>query len=265
MTIRQIFLLFFLLYFSSLHAQAPGYLGKRMLLKADIGLIPTISGPTAANQGFGTLYGAGKTGLAFSTRFGGEVSYTISRKMSVGLGVNYFKTGGIMENVFTRSIARFASPNDFDIHYLFYNLSAVTADISIKSFKLNRGAIAPLGSYFAYHYSRSYVKGEMLDKRTEYAYKNSKSGAFTHNPAYTLQSIGLEWGYNTALSDRILLDFSSRLSVPFDLRAFGYAGESNSNDEYVTDNQNKFDNMVVQRMLNHSLIMVHLGIGVLLF
>jgi hypothetical protein len=266
MTFRITFLLLFSVCFSALQAQAPGYLGKRFLLKGDLGIVPAITGPTAANSGYGTLYGAGKTGLAFSTRFGVEASYAISRKLSVGIGGDYFKTGAILEGVFTPSVSAFAGRDNLDEHYLFYNLTGKTLDISLKSFKLHRGAIAPLGSYFAYHFSRSSIKGEVLDRRTVYALKNNKIGPLTQDPNYTLYSVGLEWGYNTLLNDRIILDFSSRINFPLGLaNAIETRGISSITEEYALQNQRDYNKMVVSRLFYHSLIMVHVGIGVLLF
>lgn len=268
MKFKQLIFLFLIFSLSHLHAQAPGYLGKRFMLKADLGLTPSLIGPTAANKGLSIVYGNAKTAFALSYRMGVEASYVVSRKTSIGFEANYFKTGAT-STAYTRSTAILSGPSNVDNHSLFYNLTSVTTDVSIKSFKLSKGSIAPLGTYFAYHLSRSFISGEILDRKTEYSRQTTTIRSIDINKNYAFSSFGLEWGVNTMLTDHVLFDFSSRFNFPLNIVKVFERAEINAPtfplSDYPAYNQKQFDNMSFRRIATHSLFLVHIGVGYLLF
>ncbi len=258
---------------NSLMAQVPGYLGKKLFVKVDFSATPTMINPSANNKGYAVfgenyLFGNGKTSLAFNTRFGMAGGYTISRKNAVTFGVDYLKTGATMTAA-TRSTSHFAHQYDYDNHYLFYNLIGVTADIGYQVYKPEKGAIAPMGNYVGYHFSTSFIKGEILDKRTVYQITTST----THpplgiNPQYFHFNLGIEWGNHTIIKDRILLDMALRFNLPIEIKAWGDAIEganasANNQDNYQAYNQSQFKRMALNRISYHSVVIVRFGVGIL--
>lgn len=263
------------LFLNSLIAQVPGYLGKKLFLSANFSATPTLNNPTASNKsmalydGTGALYGKGKTGWAFNTRLGVQGGYTISRKNAVTFGGDYLKTGATM-SAFTPSTSPLARDYDQDEHYLFYNLSGITADIGYQVYKSKKGALAPMGNYVGYHFSTSFIKGEILDKQTYYVVSSSK----THlplgiNPQYIHFNFGIEWGNHTIIQDRILLDMALRFNCPINVKAWGDVIEGNSSSagnnqtDYQDYNQKQFKYMALNRISYHSVVTMRVGIGIL--
>jgi hypothetical protein len=269
MKFKLIFFFFFSA-FSVLQAQIPGYLGKRFMLKADLAAIPALTNPTENNNGSANLYGSAKSSLAFNLRYGLEASYVTTRTKSVSLAVDYLKTGAIQRNAYTLSTSPLATYENFDRHYLFYNLTAITGDIGIKSFYKSKGSLAPLGNYFAFHLSISSVKGEILDKKTEYLFGATRHKALGINPEYIFSALGLEWGYNTVYKDRIIFDFSSRMNIPLSISNFlnQYGNDIptyNYQNNYLGYNQEQFELVALRRIGLHSLFNLRVGIGILIF
>jgi hypothetical protein len=77
----------------SLHAQVPGYMGKRFLLHAKGWSMRAVAGPTASNQG-NNFYGqeAG-SGPQLNFRYGLHAGFVTSRTAMVTLGAEQLKTG----------------------------------------------------------------------------------------------------------------------------------------------------------------------------
>jgi hypothetical protein len=275
MKIRLILSLYALIGASLLSAQVPGYLGKRFILKADFFTTPALYRPTAANRGAflsnnSNLYGSAQSSVAFNYRFGLEGSYVVSRTQSVSIAADYLKTGAILDRAFSKSLSPFASQSGFDSHYLFYNLTGITADIGYKSFKASKGSIAPMGKYLAYHLSATFVTGEILDKKTSYYSDVSRSHAkLGINPKFILPSFGVEWGNNNIFFDKLVFNYGFRFNMPLNLKRFIRILQGDDavsiNPDYALYNQEQFNDMVTDRLTRHSLFSLRMGVGLLLF
>jgi hypothetical protein len=205
---------FLLLQYNALFSQAPGYLGKRLFVSANASAIPTFAGPSAANRGLGTLYDGAENSLDITTRFGIEVGYAVSRKNAVTLTADYAKTG-MRTSMITPSLSQFVPSLDYkDYHYLFYNLNCYTFDLGYQSYNLAKGAIAPMGRYFAFHVFGTMAKGVIMDKRTDYynasVQQHAKLGI---DPTYITGGIGFEWGNNVIVSDHLFMNFGIRCNI----------------------------------------------------
>ena len=103
-----------------LHAQIPGYLGKRFFLNVENWSMPAFQNPTANNRGWGDTYGSTGGGFAFNTSWGVQLGYAVSRTRVLSLSADYMRTGMIL-NLYTPSQSFFAQGGEEDYHYLFYN------------------------------------------------------------------------------------------------------------------------------------------------
>jgi hypothetical protein len=247
-----------------LFSQAPGYLGKRLFVSANASAIPAFEGPTAGNGGLGSLYNSAEKSLDMTTRFGIEVGYALSRKNAVILTADYAKTG-MTTWMSTPSLSRGLPTLDYkDSHYLFYNLNCYTLDLGYQSYKLSKGAIAPMGRYFAFHVFGTMAKGVIMDKRTNYYDSSVRQHAkLGIDPTYITGGIGFEWGNNIIISDHFFMNLSLRSSL-----TAGLIESKSLNDEryygtYLEQNQKNFKIEAAERMFNHSLFMIRFGVGML--
>jgi hypothetical protein len=256
-----------ILQINNVAGQVPGYLGKRLFVNAHVSAMPALKLPTASNGGLGSNYGDVENRFDISTRFGGQIGFVTSRKNALTLSGEFFKTGLIL-NAVTPSLTPTAGTNDFDNHYLFYNLDGITFDLGYQIYKLSKGALAPMGRYFSYHLSYTILNGSVVDKKTEYYDDNMKTHAkLGFSPKYGTASIGLEWGLNSIIADRFLVNvaINSNLSL-------GALGEGNASyntspsdfgDDYIASNQTNFNRKVAERMLYHAMFSLKIGIGIL--
>lgn len=256
----------------SAYAQAPGYLGKRFTLQADVHGVPGLGGPTADNRG-SNHYGDDGGGFAFNWRAGGQVGYAISRNRQVVLGVDYLKTG-MLQDAYTPYFDPFNETYSYDEHYLFYNLTGLTVHAGMRKFRLMKGALAPMGAYGGWQLQYTRVTGEILDKRTYYYSGSSNEGhaPLGIKPQMNFMALGLEFGTNYILADRVLLDVGARFNLPLSLgllsdkfkREDNY-GTPESADDYQKFNQDVFRENAAYRIWVHSLVTFHVGVGLLLF
>ena len=260
-----LFCLFF--YFSHIDGQVPGYLGKRFFVKTDLSLSPALWNPTASNHGYSGLYGTAPSSLGVNKRLGLEGGYVLSRTRAITLGCDYLKTGMILKDVVSPTLSLSAKPNNYDRHYLFYNLQGITADVGYQKYKPQKGAIAPLGNYVSYHFSASILNGSVLDKKTDYydSFQNVNAPlGFT--PRSINYYFGVEWGKNNILFDRLLLNYALRINIPVG-SSFKTIKDDikyiDSYSSYKAYNQALFDYNVGVRMLGYSFVAIRLGIGIL--
>lgn len=253
-------------------AQAPGYMGKRFTFLAEGNTMFVLNGVTANNKGLGTTYGTTGGGFALSGRYGGQFGYALSRKHQLTLGFDYTKTGMVLDNLKT-PVALDNGSNDYDTHYLFYNLNAVSARLGMRFFDTHKAGLAPMGTYNGWSIVATHVKGKIIDKLTTYAYGDPEFGhkPLGINPVFNYLSLAYEGGINWVIADRILLNIGTRIAIPFQIGRWISNG-TNSNayiqdplDDYVKSNQKYFNDVTLNRMAYHSLITVYGGIGLLLF
>ena len=251
---------------SDLMGQVPGYLGKRLYVRADLSATPALSYPTANNRGVGGLYGDARPSLAFSTRLGVQAGYAISRKNALTLGVDYLKTGAVVDNIVTPSLSTFVGSRSYDKHYLFYNLTGITAEVGYQKYKQKKGAIAPMGRYVGYQLAATLINGNIVDKKTTHNGETIKKHApLGIDPHYIQYAVTVEWGKNTIIADRFILNTALKLRVPLDAAAYSYskASEPASAEQYAAYNKSTYNYYVAERMSNHTLISVRLGFGIL--
>lgn len=240
---------------NGIFGQAPGYLGKKIFVKANMYFTPAIYKPTASNKSYSGAFGGAPSSLGFNTRLGLQGGYTLSRASAVTLGGDFLKTG-------MTSIA--IDPKTNNYYSLFNNLKGITTDIGYQVYKPQKGAIAPLGIYVSYHLMMTRLTGSIVNpaNNTQDPIKTTNE-ALNINPHFTNYYFGMEWGKNAVFFDRLLLSTSFRFNVPFN---FVTALRASRDGVYYSDatyNQLAFNNNVAARMLHHSLFMLGVGIGIL--
>ncbi len=254
------------------YAQAPGYLGKRFTLQADVHGVPGLGGPTADNRG-STHYGDDGGGFAFNWRAGGQAGYAISRSRQLVLGVDYLKTG-MIQDAYTPYFDPFSETYNLDEHYLFYNLTGLTVHAGMRKFRLMKGALAPMGVYGGWQLQFTRVKGEILDKRTYYYSGSSNEGhaPLGIKPQMNFMALGLEFGTNYIVADRVLIDVGARFNLPLSAGLLFSKLEREDNysrpegpDDYKAYNQDIFRENAASRIWLHSLVTFRVGVGLLLF
>lgn len=237
-----------------LSAQAPGYLGKRFFVKPEFSSMFALSNPTAGNRGVNTYADAGDR-LGFNTRFGLQAGYALSRRSALTLEASYMNTGMIA----TASTPSNLYPDGFDDHYLFYNLGGPEVGISLQTYNPLRGSIAPMGFFTAWRLRMAFLSGTVKERQVSY-YQGDASAGYQEpdiNPAYNQLTVGLEFGQNIIIADRLLLSISAEVNIPpFNL---------NLEEEYdpYGGNQAAFDYAASERMRWHSLLMFKIGAGYL--
>jgi hypothetical protein len=256
---------------TTMFAQAPGYMGKRFTFLAEGNTMFVLNGITANNRGLGETYGNTGGGLALSGRYGGQFGFALSRKHQLTLGMDYTKTGMILNELKTPTTLDNGN-NDYDIHYLFYNLNAVSARVGMRFFNTRKAGLAPMGSYNGWSIVGTRVKGEILDKQTYYP----NGDGFGHrplgiNPVFSYLSLAYEGGVNWVIADRILLNVGTRIAVPFQIGRWIAFGTDETQyipgtyDNYADANQLYFEDHVLNRISFHSMVTIYGGIGLLLF
>jgi hypothetical protein len=256
-----VFLFLFIAFSAS--AQAPGYLGKRFFLKANISGSMALAGPTASNQG-AEHYGAKGGGFGINWLPAMEVGYAISRRNALTINTGYFVTGMKMLAL-TPSLS---NPNSYDArndeHELFYQLKGFETGLGLQTFNPIKGAIAPMGIFTRISLNAGFIQGEILDKRTTYAFANTEPGnhyPLGINPKYIHWSGGLELGQHTVIKDRWLISISAELRVPVQTSRWEYDG--NTYYEEIPYNQATFEKQAFKRINRHNLFMFKLGAGLL--
>ena len=255
-------LLLFLLLVAALavaQAQAPGYLGKRLFVKPQTSVMFALSRPTASNRGLAWNqeynYGNAKSSLGFNTRPAVQVGYALTRRRVLALEVGYIKTGMELEGISTPSLV---IDGGTDYHYLFYHLSGLEYDLSWQMYNPQKGSLAPMGFYSAWHLKAAPMKGKVMDKQTTYASESASGNApFGIDARYTHWNVGLEVGQHLILFDRLMLSLSAELDVP-PLRLILEENSSGGS------NQQSFRYAAFDRMKGFSTFMVKFGAGYLL-
>jgi hypothetical protein len=252
-----------------LHAQIPGYLGKRFFLNAENWSMPALQNPTANNKGWGdNIYGSTGGGFAFNTTWSAQAGYAVSRTRVLSLSADYMRTGMILD-LYTPSQSFFAQSGEQDYHYLFYNLKGPGLTLGWYSFNPNKGSLAPMGFYNGWSLRAQFIQGEILDKRTSYYYLEDgvKHAPLGVESSKLIGSLGWEFGYNTIYFDRMVFSLGCRLSIPLNVRQLSYImSESTPEFEsYEETNQAEFDKAVVSRMALHNLANLKIGVGYLIF
>lgn len=167
-------------------AQASGYMGQRILIGGHLGLSSAVFNYNANMKKSLTSFNLLKTI---------EVEYILSRYTSLGARYNFMNLG--------------AGPNSFDEDTTikpdesgFKLIHSGAPGLSLKFFKYDKGALAPIGNYTALNLS--------LVHYTVWNLKIDDNSTLSHQTFDSNGSkfmIGFEWGTQRVFFDRIL--FSS--------------------------------------------------------
>ncbi|MDX1913671.1 MAG: hypothetical protein SFV22_19405 [Saprospiraceae bacterium] len=250
--------------------QVPGYLGKRLSIQAEFHSMPALNGPTANNRGLQTHYGDKGGGFALNWNAGLRAGYVTSRSNQVLASLDYFKTG-MIQDAYSPS-SSFGSP-EYDSHALFYNITGITGGIGTRGFATEKGALAPMGRYSGFSLNATFLRGDILDKRTSYSDPFSESHAPLGIDAKALLfSLGFETGVNFVVKDRLLLNVGAKFNLPLSPRVYRYAfGEEydwypyNPDTDYTfaEGNTENFKTLATTRAALHNLVMLYIGVGLL--
>ncbi|MEQ1744695.1 MAG: hypothetical protein ABMA02_04670 [Saprospiraceae bacterium] len=239
---------------SGLFAQAPGYLGKRFFVKPEFSSMFALSNPTAGNRGTDTYGGAGDR-LGLNTRFGLQIGYALTRRSALTVEASYMNTGMIAD-AYTPSVQ---FPDGADYHYLFYNLGGPEVGIAYQTYNPLRGSIAPMGFFTAWRLRMAFLSGKVIEDQISYYNGDSSFGPkpLDTDASYNQFTVGVEFGQNIIVADRLVLSISAELNIPPFNFNFEEEGSSGS------DNQSYFDYAAAERMRWHSLFMFKIGAGYL--
>ncbi|MFN0034348.1 MAG: hypothetical protein ACKVUS_04725 [Saprospiraceae bacterium] len=250
--------------------QVPGYLGKRLTVQGELHSFPAMRGPTASNRGYSVHYGDKGGGFGFNWSAGARLGYVTSRYGQVLLSVDYLKTG-MIQTAFSPA-SGFLGEEGYDSHELFYNVRGLTAGIGTRKFKSAKGGLAPMGRYSGYSLNATFLKGEILDKRTSYRFGGPEHAPLGIDPKHVLLSLGYEFGSNFIVKDRLLLNVGAKLNIPLSPRAFRhtFSEEESLWDPYYNNQEGKedgntdnFKTLAATRYGLHSLFMFYIGVGLL--
>ena len=251
-------------------AQIPGYLGKKFIIQADASFIPSIYGPTSNNYGRYNTFGNQEGRIGASYRVGGKIGYTISRRHHLYLAGDYLKTGMILNDVRTPSLSN--NDFEFDFHNLFYNLKGVSVIFGTRFFKPDKGGLSPMGPYFGVNLQATFLKGNIIDKQTFFAEFNPENGhrPLGIDPSYTYIAAGYELGYHHIIANRVILDLGMQVNVPLNVFHLSRLGRQSTffdenSSSYEEQNQEDFTDAAFRRMALHSLVMIKIGVGFLIF
>ena len=135
---KQLVFLFILSCATSIHAQTPGYMGKRLLVSGMFGSFPAL---------FSVNHNYSDEGFRFAIRYTGDIDYIVSRNGSLGFTMDVIKTARIIDDddeIFGENyITNFNNP------YNFLKIRGLSYSLNYKFFRLKgKGALAPVGPYF---------------------------------------------------------------------------------------------------------------------
>ncbi len=236
------------IYYTS--AQSPGYMGMRFFLKPDFSSIVAVSNPTANNQG-GKDTQTEKWRFGLNTRFGIQAGYVLSRSLVAVLEGSHVNTG-MWSQASTQSLIY---PLGEDHHTLFYNIGGPEIGMSVQSYRLKRGSLAPLGAFWAARARVSFLSGEVKEHQTYYSGNNASAGhgPLGIDPRHTHVAVGAEFGANQIVADRILIGLSAELNLSVSRWFLAPSGLSYNQSSFIGD--------AAQRMSAHSLFLIKLGAG----
>ncbi len=163
------------LFNNNIHAQNPGFQGKRTLLEYKFNYMLAFDHPNAQNRSIGN-------GFGLNTSHRASLSYTFSRQYMAGVHFDYFITG-------------IELPDD-ENELTFQQLKVNTIGVHLNRYILKKGALAPFGFYWKT--GANFIMAETINipKKTK---------------VHTLSnSIGI--GIRRVFFERLVLNFSGQLA-----------------------------------------------------
>jgi hypothetical protein len=252
---------------SALVAQVPGYLGKRLFVKANVSTMLALSNPSATNSYLlgGQNSSIAKSGtLGFNNVYNVDMGYVLSRRKAVVGNLGYLKTG-VYSKAFTPSLSPVRTQGN-DEHDLFYNITGLTVGVGIQNFRLSKGAIAPFGNYNSWSLNYYLYSGDILDKRTRYADDIGRHAKLGVDPKMFDLVLGFEWGHNAILFDKVVLSFGYKINLSYQWLSYKLKSDNEfsailASIGYEGNNQETFEKRVSERMFYHHLFALKLGVG----
>lgn len=216
-------ILILILFSSSLHiwAQAPGYMGKRMVLGYGFHFSPAILGANAQNQSIFGNGGSAETGtMAFNALHEGYLEFATGYRFSVGLSCKFYKTA--YDNpayINTYKDVSFSASSDHPAGY--YNITGLSICLYGKLY--GKRYVAPWGRYIIfgpvinirkteYDPSVMYVKGFSYNN----SYYSEETTFANFGPAkqsFTGFNLLFGWGRNRMIGNRITIDYGASVQV----------------------------------------------------
>lgn len=249
--LQNVFLAMFLYISTCATAQIPGYMGKRLVIDAEIQtylalLTPTSSGKHLLSDSEGT-YG-------LHGRFGLGAGYVLSRHQMVHAHVNYLRTG---MNVLRYSLQANGNRTSHDLLNV---LSGLTFDLAYSRTRPTNGHIAPLGKQRAYHIYMTRVNGNHNLYENGQLVNNQLFGGM--DAKSTIYGIGYSVTYNKVLNDQFLLTYGWRINWSSPHLVFRVT-QSYDNEDYKLVNLNYFKEAVVDKFLSYDMLQFKIGFGLL--
>jgi len=271
----------FLLSYSFAAAQVPGYQGKRFFIEIGGTFFPNYisANPTAQNKGISSFPFGKNTGhFTMVDRYNIGINYVVGRKHTFQAIYNYSVSGlylgqhsgsPIIGNSYSGSVRTPSkTTSGSDVHQLFYQLHIHEANLNMSFSGKNNINLAPLGFYHNLGLRFLFIKGNLRDQRVEYAsnqYPDHIPRADQLAPlnikAFTFMlGITYHWGYRAIFGDRIILDvgLQATLFPQHPLSAIGFVNGGSENNQF-------YQNKVINAVSGRYLLGIHIGVGVLLF
>lgn len=189
-----------------LNAQAPGYLGQRFLIGGYVSVFPALWNYNAnMNQGF----------TSFNFRKTLEVEYVASRRVAIGFHYDFMNTGVPYDEYNIENYTGVVLPDAIESKQFQIMLTRAPG-IQIKLFKVqSKGALAPLGNYFAWNFSL--IRYQVWNLKND-DYNTLTAKAYESDGSKLLA--GIEWGSQRIFFNRIVF----RTGLQFNLlTGFGAA------------------------------------------
>lgn len=256
------------------YGQVPGYLGKRLSIEYSTELAIAFKGVTQNNKGYGDVltargdYGSKKE-FGLSYNHNAKISYVVSRQRALGIQVSQYFTG-MTTTMTSKSIL---SPEFLDEHHNLHRLNVKSIGLIYTKFFDERGALAPLGSYYNLGIDKIWVTGDIID-RAVYGPGFGDERLTVYNDLSIDQSLDLfafsiGFGNTQVFYDRFLFKYGAVLRFPIFNEFEG--GEEALRGSYYSDNRfNSDPNQVIfefdtfQRLFSHNFMKLEVGFGILL-
>ncbi len=258
-----------LLISSTVFSQAPGYLGKRLVVGYSNYFIPGFIGPGSLNS-----YPSGQSSFTINNAHCLNLEYAFSSGRMICISGEYFRTGIAYDKGVHNGFLNFQSTGDYP--YLntykyggdFYTpalLISRNIGIGLKTFK--RGFIAPTGKYHKLEVIMMFEKVQydfqhfLIQDNSNYPYTDIQFNLGTGEYSYKNISIVYTTGRQQIFYDKIVLDYGVRLGFT---PAFSILTIM-AGDEFVGNIEDYYRRASRIRIFREQLINFHIGIGFLAF
>jgi hypothetical protein len=238
---------------SELVAQAPGIVGRRMVLSGSMEFTPAIIRENAQNKSW---FGADEFSFAFQRQWNLQAEYALTRRLSLRGGV-YFPRTGFNFKINTPGIT-----GGRDNHDIFYRVQGHMFSAMATFYKLSsHGNIAPKGIYSCWGLEYGVIRVVEAERTSVYANPAAVVQApIPIDPRRNTMAFLFGFGNNYFLTDRLFIKGQATLRVVF-------FGEYESAGLFASQQtpQQRFQRELGERMFWHSFIMMQVGAGVALF